>query len=1394
LSDDTHIAEPAEAPAQRSARRRGVLFRIGVGVATAVLLLVVALVAARYAVLTPPTRSFIVAQLDGLKAGRFGRIQAEGLEGDLFGAFSLRRFALADEKGVWLEASDVRVNWRPSRLAARTVAVERLTAAQVRLIRRPVLGPRTPSRGLPVTVRIDDLRSRLEMLPEFSLRRGVYDVNAALTLRRRSAGQQGRVFARSRLHAGDYLKAEFDMGPRRPLLVDLDALEARGGALAGALGLPADQPFALSVSATGAMAEGRFTAAATSGDSNPLQASGAWGEQGGEAQGRVSLTASTLTQGLAGRLGEEVSFRAYGRKTQGALYALDGRLESANLVVVARGQGDIGKRRTGPAGVALSIQADQLSRLLGTEGFGAARIDGVVRGEANDLRFSGEGRVAQLALGGYALDRVQGPLRLQLRNEALTAEATLNGAGGRGAGYVTALLGASPSARIEAARLDNGRLLLRELTARGAGLDVKASGGRTLLGGLGFKGEATFANLEAARPGASGAVAAEWSANQSRAGQPWAFTLDATGRTLALGMAELDRLIGASPELRVRAALAGRRLEVEEARLNGANMSAKTAGRLNEEGVLDFDLDWTARGPFRAGPVEISGEAKGVGEITGGLRTPRAVLTSDFDQVDLPRLPLTDANLVLVFARAADGSSGEATLKAASDFGPARARTDFRFPQGGVDLTDLNVDAGGLKASGSVSLRRRQPSAADLDVVVAQGAFLDGGTVAGSVRIVDASGGPRADLDMTARNAVLPGGRAAIADGRFSADGPLSRLPYTLAATGASRAGRWSLTGGGVVATADRVTNVSFDGGGRLGRRELRTADPAVIRLGPDGQRTASLNLVGPDGGTVDADLTLADSQADVEIVATGLDLGLLNEDLAGKINASLALQGRGERLAGALDARLAGARGRGADPATGLNGQLTAQLDDSILTIEAEGSNAQGLIAKADLVLPAESSAAPFRVALDRTKPVRGTFMADGEVRPLWDLLVGGERTLSGHVKASGTLGGTLADPRAVGEASVEGGRFTDGATGLALRDVELRAGFADNAVNVSQATATDGHGGRLSGGGRISLLRNGVSSFKLDLRDFRVIQNDLATADATGPVTIDRGADGKMKIVGELQVNSAEIAADPPTPSGVVVMEVVERNKPVDLDTSLAAPVRNGPGVALDVRMRASRGIFLRGRGLDVEFSLDARVTGTTSRPVLTGEARVVRGDYDFAGKRFEFDPRGVVHLSTSPRNIRLDLTATRSDTTLVAVVRILGTAARPEINLTSTPVLPNDEVLARVLFGTSASQLSPLEAAQLASALSALAGGGGFDVIGGLRNLAGLDRLALGGGGESAVSVSGGKYLTDDVYLELTGGGRDGASAQVEWRVRDSLAIISRIGGQGDAKLSVRWRRDY
>jgi translocation and assembly module TamB len=614
----------------------------------------------------------------------------------------------------------------------------------------------------------------------------------------------------------------------------------------------------------------------------------------------------------------------------------------------------------------------------------------------------------------------------------------------------------------------------------------------------------------------------------------------------------------------------------------------------------------------------------------------------------------------------------------------------------------------------------------------------------------------------------------------------------TFDAQGLAPGGRWHLSGSGALAQRNDDYVLSLDSAGRMGRTEIKTREAASFRFG-GAVTTSRLRLLAGDG-QADLDAEVGGESVNLKARLAGVSLTAFDPDLAGDIDGTFNLHGQGDTVLGDFAAKLTGARERGSKIEQSLDAQITGELRDQTLTIAANGANRYGLKSEAHLMLPAVASAKPLHLAIDRKRPMKGTFLAQGEIKPLWDLLFGPERSLSGRIDAEGALAGTLVDPRIVGRASLDDGGFEEGQTGLRLRKITLRMTLADNAIDVGQATAEDGLGGALVGAGRISLNRDGVSSFKLALKGFQLINNDLATATATGQATVNRSADGQVRLSGALTIDRADVSAQSKTPSGVVNMDVIERNRPDDLDQGVQ-PRRASPGggIALDIDLKAPRRVFVKGRGLDVELSLNAHVGGSSFSPRLDGVARMVRGEYDFAGKRFEFDDSGVVTLSTQLDHIRLNLSASREDTSLTAVVQIQGTAAKPEITLTSTPELPSDEVLSQVLFGASAAQLTPIEAAQLASALAALAGGGGFDVIGNLRSFARLDRLAFA---ESAagVTVAGGKYLTDDVYLELIGGGRTGPEAQVEWRIRRRLSLVSRIGGQGDAKLSVRWRKDY
>ncbi len=1381
-------AEVASETAVKAAKKLGWGGAVLIAAAILAAILVVMAGGLRLAPITPQGRMFLEARASGLKLGRIGKLHIEGLSGDIWKDFGVRRLTISDEQGVWLEAHDLRVAWRATELFGRRFHAERIDARDVIVLRRPTMGPKGKSSAAPVSVDLDAFAFRLVTRPAFSGQDGDFDVAGEYEMARRG-GQKGKLAVASRLHAGDHLTLDFDLGRSKSLHLSADALEANGGAIAGALGLPADRPFDLKAKADGTVSQAAFNVLAKSGADTPLEASGAWTPQGGSARGRLDLGASRWTQRLERMFGAQANFTIDGKKaTADGLSALTLDVRAENLTLQARGLADLAKRRTGPDGLAFTARIGALKRIVSIPQMGQGLADGVFRLEKGGFSVEGTADVADLELLGYHLKRAKGPALVRWAKGELEIKAQAASSGGGGTGLL-AVLGASPKATFEGARIKGGRFLIRSARIDTPNLIVTGTGERGVLGGLSFDGEMKVASLGPVRPGAKGSVTAKWSAS-SFAGRPWAFTVDSRAANFATGYAEIDRLLGATPRLNGKASWNEGVLTVAEARLEGAAANVNTSGKLGKGLSLDFGLDWTATGPFRAGPVEIAGKASGDGKIGGVLSAPRAELNADFDSIDLPSLPLTKARLTVVFARGANATDGTAALQAQSAYGPARGRTAFRFSPGGIELSDLDVDAGGAKAKGAMSLRNGLPATADLTLAIGPGAFIPQGQVKGSARLVDAPGGgtANASLNLTAQEISFGGWKVRAA--AIKADGPLSRLPLSIDARGDAPNGRWRLGGSGELAQTGRAYDLTLNAAGRLGRTEIKTNEPAKLRFG-DGPTQARLRLA-IDKGRADIDADLGGATAMLKAELAGVTLTAFNPDLDGDIDGSFNLRGQGETLGGDFTMRLSNARERGAKVEQSLDAKIHGDLTDSQLTIVADGDNRQGLKAEANLVLPVEASAQPLRLMINKKRGVQGRFSAQGEIKPLWNLLMGADRSLSGRINLQASLGGTLADPRLLGTATLDNGGFEDGQTGLRLRNVTLRSSMADNAIDVLQAIGEDGQGGSISGAGRISLARDGVGSFKLDMKGFRLIDNDLASAVATGSATVNRSADGKIKLSGAVTLDRADVSAQTKTPAGVVAMDVVERNRPLDLDQGLQRRPTTG-GMILDLDLKAPRRVFVRGRGLDVELSLNAHVGGTSLAPALSGVARVVRGEYDFAGKRFEFDDDGTVYLASQLDRIVLDLSATRQDTSLTAVVQIKGTAAKPEITLTSKPQLPSDEVLSQVLFGSSAAQLSPIEAAQLASALASLAGGGGFDVIGNLRSFARLDRLAFA---ESAtgMTVAGGKYLTDDVYLEIIGGGREGPAAQVEWRIRRTLSLVSRIGSQNDAKLSVRWRKDY
>lgn len=1378
---------PAETAKKKRTRLQAIAFFGGIAAAVLAALLILFAVGGRMYLLTDSGRALVTSFVAGKKLGRYGRINVEGVRGDLFDDFTIDRVTVTDASGVWLEARKVHVDWDWWPLIARRFHATDVEAEVIRLIRRPVVELSTEPPGpQPLSIRIDRFAADVELLEGFSKEYGQWKLSGQAHIPRRGA-KSAVVNADSNSRPGDFLRLNATLGDAiSDLRLTLRANEARGGPLAGALGYSPARPFSATATVNGEIID----AMVRTGDFVPLVIKGRYGETRTRISGFADFSGSDLLAPFAERIGRTVrfGFATSSDSDRDGRIGVAWRLMADNLDSSASGEIRLDDRSS-PDGVTLNVSTRSMARLVGQSGAGPAAYRGVFRGDADRWRLDGSVDLIGAEVASYRTQRIRGPVKLQVRRGRMDVEGDIRAVGGSSAGIVGGLLGATPRLTFEAVRQADGAVLLERVNLTGQALTVTGSGGRNLFGGLGFRGRLDITNASPLYRGARGRFGGPLSASTARTGAPWRLTFDGRGQKLAMGLVEFDRILGETPRLQVTGALSDGRVVIERAHLTGARGSASADGRIGPDGQMALNLDWTAQGPFGMGPFVIDGTMTGGGELKGTLAAPHPILNATFGKVTAGALILTDARMDLDFIRGDDGSDGRASLTAASNYGPARASGSFFYGDRQLRLTNVELDAGGVTASGAVALSSNIPSSADLTFAARPGAFLASGTADGRVRLTEGEGSETAILDVTGRNVRLAGSTWVIRTLDLKGRGTLERLPFTLK-TNVGGATPVSFDGTGIYSRNGPSQTVALEGSGRIREIAFTTRNPAVIALSGDG-RVARVDL-GVGGGVLLGELRQDSRAAIIEANLTSVDLGSLVQDMRGRVTGRLSLRGAGDDLSGSANITLADMRSIDAPRGIAVDGTLNALLVNNTLRIQARAADGEAVRASADITLPVEASAAPLRLAIVRTRDMSGDISIQGQIQPIWDLLAGGERSLTGQVNARASLGGSMAEPRINGRLDLQQGSFHDSATGVRLEEVTMASRFDDTTGLVETFSAVDGSGGAVSGNGRIGLTQGSGSSFQLQLNSFRIIDNDIAEAKASGPLTVTRGTDGNITLSGQMDIDEARIQANPPGSNGIVGMDVIEINKPGGDIPEAEQNRQRGIQFGLDIALRSPGGdVRVVGRGLNVEMNVDARVTGTISRPVLAGTARVVRGDYDFAGKRFVFDERGTVSLSTNPEQIRLNLTATRDDPALTATIRVTGTAARPAIALTSTPALPQDEILSQVLFGRSASQLSAFEAAQLAAGVAALAGGGGFDVIGNLRELAGLDRLSFGGEA-SSLTVAGGRYITDDVYLEIIGGGENGAAVNVEWQVRRNLTVSSKLGGQGDASLSIRWRR--
>lgn len=566
--------------------------------------------------------------------------------------------------------------------------------------------------------------------------------------------------------------------------------------------------------------------------------------------------------------------------------------------------------------------------------------------------------------------------------------------------------------------------------------------------------------------------------------------------------------------------------------------------------------------------------------------------------------------------------------------------------------------------------------------------------------------------------------------------------------------------------------------------------------------------------GSLRADLTRFDVRATVE--GEGLGIGEPEADrlLAGKLSARIDANRDGDAINirdFALSTGLLEALARGSLSSSESSVQIDARLADVASFVPGFSGplTTKGTVG--------QSPDGRYSLDLQARGPAGTEAHTTGSIAPDFatvDLAVKGNAELAfinrfiAPRAASGTVGfdlrvnGPPSLASVSGNVSASNARLIAPALRIVLNQMSLNASLSGGRAQLNMAAQVE-NGGTLAIEGPVTLADPFDANLNVALNGVVLRDPRLYETSVDGRVSIAGPLAGGASISGKLDLGETNIRIPSSGLGGSgAVPEITHLNEPHPvrgtrqraglLDPKNGNGAHGGPSYPLDITVNAPNRLFIRGRGLDSEFGGSLRVTGTTTDTVPSGAFNLIRGRLDILGQRLALEEATVTIQGTFLPVVRIRASTVTGEYTVN--VNVVGPVTDPEITFTSEPELPQEEVLARLIFGRGLDTLSPLQAARLTLAVRTLAGRGGEGVVGNIRQGAGLADLDVTTDEEGNAAVRAGAYLGDRIYTDVTVGSTGESSLSLNLDVTPSVTLKGSVTNAGDTSVGVFFERDY
>ncbi len=1367
----------------------------------------------------------------------------------------MRDIALVDRDGVWLKIDRVSAEWTRHLLLALKVDVDRLNIGEIDVLRRPtfIAAVKTAEGAAKAADKVNKawrpelpVRLRLGQLVVGKLTLGEPLFGAPATLSLSGGAELGalRDNARIKLDARRLdapgaisMAAEFFPDGEK-LRVKITASEPAGGLVARIAKIPGLPPVEINMHGDGTLDAFEAKLGATAGESIGAEGSATITRAGAARRVNLDLSArfadmlpkdlaalfagATTIDGVA-LIGDDGAETLESLALKSSAFTLDaaGKLDAADTIAGLASLHGV-PNRTGAGFSAQKLEGE--ARIAGS----LARPNATLTLTVHDAE-GPFGRIGHVDFAGKTIAKGDGdaaPLEVEAQGRALDlalADAGLAEAiGDKASLSMTARVDESDVADVDLARVETG--------AGSVNFTGKA-GAKILDGKLAVAAPDLHRFARLAKRDLRGALTI--GADVSGAPQTGAVAAILNGAITApnLGLATVDGLVGRRLQIGGKVAiLPSGGVSFDKLALRGEHVTALVDGAATtRKAAINARIDLP---DLRAADPRLSGRGDIVAAMTGSLDKPDATLNATILDAAANGRPIPK----LALRGEAHDLVGElnalATLEGVVDGKPARGRVvAARVGKGWkVDTIDLAVGAATVK--GNVALDRAglasgrlDMSAPNLDDFSALALQKLAGRLSANVALdavggaqnaaVDAQGGgiaaqsasierlnakftardlyrrPMLDGDISVDNARV--GKETIGKARLfakAAGAGAAALDLTLDARGFNVASHATLTPG----DATRLDIAQFSAQ-RAGKK-IALAGPAVVTL-----RNGAVDLKGVavalGSGRLDLDGTVSDR---LNLVAKARAVPL---SVAALVDPSLGLDGVVDAEAHITGSKSAPAGDWNVKIAKATAARLRA---NGLPVIDATASgrlSGQRTTVDADVALGSSSrlkiaGSAPLdEGALDLgVKGALDAALANA-------MLAANGQTVAGKANVDLKLSGSPASPIVGGGITVADGAFNDPLNGVALNKITGRLEGRGRDLSIASITAQTRNGGQIAVTGKVSVAPDTGMPGQLHIG---AVNAQLANTDVVSSVgDLDLSISGALarnpKVAGKVTLRNMDVSVPDRIPANLKPLpgahhidakRFAAQMLALERKEKAKAAKKSNFDAALDLAISAPDRIFVRGRGIDAEFGGDLKIGGTVQKPNVLGGFELRRGKLQLLTQRIDIT-RGKLTF-TGGLTPELDFSAETQAGDVTARIGVSGPAALPGFTFSSSPELPQDEVLSRLLFAKASGALTPFQAVQLAAALAqfsgAGAGGGAFDKM---RKSLGVDSLDLDAGGGNGPTVGASKYIMDGVNVGVKTGASPeqtavGVGVDVTKRMR--VQTETRSDGKTSVGVGVEW----